>query len=77
MIAIGLLNSRAFCSERGIFNLKSVDGILKVLNMLYMLHICAGNQQVATQVEQRFTDWSGMFWPKLLLWICERDDEIN
>jgi len=44
MTAINLLNSRAFCSERGIFNLEPVDSILKVLNMLYMLHICAGNQ---------------------------------
>jgi len=77
MTVINLLNSKVFCSEGGIFNLELVDGTLKVLNTLYMLHICAGNQRVVTQMAQRLTDCSRMFWPKLLLCICGRGDKIN
>jgi len=39
--------------------------------------IYAQEIRVATQMDQRLTDCSGMFWLKLLLCICGRGDKIN
>ena len=66
-----LLDGCALSFERCIFSLELRNSILKVLHLLYMLHICVGDQTTVTQTDPTLT---GVSWPPWLkteeLWDC-------